>query len=178
MDRSGNDRLAGTALARDQHRCLGISNTIDYVEDPPHSVVVSDNVLHSKTDVELGLEVLVLFNHLLLIQGTLNRHFQLIVNEWFREEIKRSRTNGINCRVNSSISGDHNDRRIRVPLPALFQQLEAVAIGQTHVDKRRAVIPAGNRSPCLLAILGGIEFVSLTSQPVCHGSENLAIVIY
>ena len=63
MDRPGDQRLAGAAFAGDQHRGLGVGHAVDHVEHLEHAVIVADDVLQAEAQVELRLEVLVLFEH-------------------------------------------------------------------------------------------------------------------
>ena len=91
MDGPGHQRLARAALAGDQHGGPGVGHGVDHVEDLQHAVVVADDVLHAEAEVELGLEGLVLFDHLLLVERPLDGHQQFFVDQRLGEEIEGAR---------------------------------------------------------------------------------------
>ena len=89
MNSPGNERLAGAAFAGDQHRGLGVGHGVDHVENAAHAVVVADDIFHAEAQVELGIEILVFFDHGLLVEGPFDGHFQLVVDQRLGEEIER-----------------------------------------------------------------------------------------
>ncbi len=105
-------------------------------------MVVADDVLQAVAQIELGLEVLVLFQHLALVQGPLDRHFQLFVDQRLGEEIEGSRADRLDRRVHRAVAGDHDHRRGRLLLPAVGQHVEAVAV------RLGGCRPGPRRSPC------------------------------
>ncbi len=74
---------------------------------------MADDVFHAKTEIELGLEVLVLFEHLLLVQGPFDGHFQLFVDQRLGEKIERAGANGLDGRFDGAVAGhqDHGHAR-------------------------------------------------------------------
>ncbi len=89
MDRPGDHRLARAALAGDEHGGAGVGHAVDHVEDLQHAVVVADDVLHAEAKIELGLERLVFLDHLALVQGPLDGHLELFVDQRLGEEVER-----------------------------------------------------------------------------------------
>ena len=48
VDRAGDERLAGAALASDQHRGFGVGDAVDHVEHFEHPMIVADDVVHAE----------------------------------------------------------------------------------------------------------------------------------
>ena len=93
-----------------------------------------------KAHVELCLEIDVLFDDFLLIQGPIYGEFQLLVDQWLGEKIERSGADGFDCRFDRTVSGDHDNCRFRMVLPAMFQDLESVALAQANVGQHNFVV--------------------------------------
>ena len=94
MDRPGQERLARAAFAGDQHGRPRVGDPIDHVEHALHAVVVADDVLQAEPQVELGLELLVLFDDFPLREGPVDRHLQLFVDQRLGQAGRRPRPAG------------------------------------------------------------------------------------
>ena len=57
------------------------------------------------------------------------------------------------------------------------QQFEPVTIGEADVNKGNIVFSAGNCRASLLTVLGRIQIVPQTAEPVGHRCENLPIIV-
>ena len=76
-----------------------------------HAVIVADDVFHAEPQIELGLEVLVFFEHFALIQCPLDGHFQFFVDQRLGEEIERAGANRFDRRFDRAVAGDQDHRR-------------------------------------------------------------------
>ena len=114
MNRPGDQRLAGAAFAGDQHGGLGVGHAFDHVEHAPHPVIVADDVLDAEPQIELRLQILVLFQHFALIQRPANGDFQLFVDQRLGEQIERPGPNGLDRGFHRAVAGEQNHRRGRI----------------------------------------------------------------
>ena len=168
MDRPGDHRLAGAALAGDQHGGAGVGHAVDHVVDLQHAVVVADDVLHAEAEIELGLERLVLFDHLALVQGPLDGHLQLFVDQRLGEEVEGPQADRLDGRLDRAVAGDHDHGRVRLLLAAMGQQVEAVAVAQADVDQHQVVGLAIDGGDAFGQAGGRIGLVALLAEPVGH----------
>ncbi len=90
MNGAGDQRFARAAFAADQHGGPRVGHAVDHVEHSQHAVVMADDVLHAETQVELGLQCLVFFQHLVLVQRPLNGHQQFFVDQRLGEKVERA----------------------------------------------------------------------------------------
>ena len=56
VDGPGDHRLAGAALAGDEHGGAGVGDAVDHVVDLQHAAVVADDVFHAEAEIELRLQ--------------------------------------------------------------------------------------------------------------------------
>lgn len=177
MDRPGDERLAGPALAGDQHGGLGVGDALDDVVDPQHAVVAADDVLQSEPQVELGLQRFVLFDHLPLVERPLDGQFQLGVDQRLGEKIERPGADRLDGRIDRAVAGDEDHRRARRSLPAMGEHLEAVAVAEPDVAQRHVVgFPFEGRDRLGLAHRR-VELIALVAKPVGHRVQHLTIVV-
>ena len=141
MNGPGQQRLARAAFAGDQHGRLRVGDAIDHVEHALHAVIVADDVLQAEPQVELRFELLVLFDHFALRQRPVDRHAQLFVDQRLGEQVERAGPQRFDARFDRRIAGDQDDRRLRIVLAAMRQNLEAVAVGQADVGQHQVERP-------------------------------------
>ena len=177
VDRSGDERLAGAALAGDQDGGLGVGHALDHVEDPQHAVVVADDVLQAESHVELGLEIAVLFEDLALVEGPLDGHLQLFVDQGLGEEIEGPGADGLDGGLDGAVAGDHDDGGGRVMLPAMGEDVEPVTVAEADVGQDHVVRLAAQGGEGLGAAGGGLHLVALLAEPFGHRGQHVPIVI-
>ena len=141
-------------------------------------MVVADDVLHAETEIELGLQRLVFFKDLALVQGPLNGHVQLFVDQRLSEEIERPLADRLDGRLDGAVAREHDDRRLRPLLADVGQQIEAVVVGQTDIDQGQVVGLAIDRGDSFGQAGGRIGLVALLAEPVRHRAQHVAIVVY
>ena len=178
VNRPGDHRLAGAALARDQHRGPGVGNAVDHVEDALHAVIVTDDVFQAEARVELGLEPFVLLDDLALRQGPVDRHLQLLVHQRLGEQVECAGSQGLNADLHRAVARDQNHRQTRMVATAVLQNLEPVPVTQTNVGQDQ-VVPALIDQGLRLAASGGhVDMVALITEPAGHGIQDMAVIVH
>ena len=140
VNRPRDHRLAGAAFAGDQHAGAGVGDAIDHFENAAHAIVLADDALQAEADVELRLEILVLFDDAAMIQGPIDRHFQLVVDDRLGDQVEGAGANGLDGGFDGAVAGHQDDGRVRALLAAMGQDVEAVAIAQAQVDQGQVVM--------------------------------------
>ena len=177
MDRPGDERLAGAALAGNQHGGLGVGHALDHVVDPQHAVVVADDVLQAETHVELGLEVAVLFQDLALVESPLDGQLQLFVDQRLGEEIEGPRADRLDRRLDRPVAGNQDHGRGGMVPAAMGEDVEAVAVAQADVGQDHVVGLAGEGREGFGPAGGGIDLIALLAEPFGHRGQDVPVVI-
>ena len=177
VDGPGNQRLAGAAFAGDQHGGLGVGHGVDHVEDFQHAMIVADDVLHAEAQVELGLERLVLLDHLLLVERPLDGHQQLFVDQRLGQEVEGPEADGLDRGLDCAIAGDHDHGRGGTILAAMGQQIETVVVAQPNIGQHQIVGLAIDGRPAFGEGGRGVDGIALIAEPVGHRSQHVAVVV-
>ena len=113
MNGPRDQRFAGAAFAGDQHRGLGVGDAVDHVEDLEHAMIVADHVLHAEAQIELGLELLVFFDHLALLRARSDGHSS---SSSISGLVRKSNApaNRLDRRLDRAVAGDQDDGRPRL----------------------------------------------------------------
>jgi len=140
-------------------------------------VVLANDVLQPVPHVELGLEGLVLLDHAALVEGPLDGHGQLFVDERLGEEVEGPGADRLDGGIDRAVAGDHDHSRGRLVLAAEGQHVEPVPIAQPDVHQDDVVGLAPDRGEGLGAAGGRVQLVPLLPQPIGHRLEQVPVVV-
>ena len=177
MNGSRRHRLPCAGLTQHENRRPGVGDALDQVEHLEHAVVVTDDVAHAETLVELLLERLVLGDDLLLAECPTDREVQFVVDDRLGEIVEGPEANGFDGAVDRAEPGQQNDLRVGDRLRGPFEQLEAVSVGKVHVTDdgiERILLHPGDRF-----VAGGGRLCAMAETPQIVGNsfEQRTIVI-
>ena len=116
--------------------------------------------------------------HLALVQGPLDGHLQLFVDQRLGEEIERPLADRLDGRLDGAVAGEHDDRGLRPLLADVGQQVETVVVAQADIDQGQVVGLAIDRGDSFGQAGGRIGLVALLAEPVGHRAQHVAIVVY
>ncbi len=130
---------------------------------------MADNAVQAEAHIELRLQILVLFDDAAMIQGPIDRHFQLVVDDRLGDQIECAGADRLDGGFYGAVAGHQDDGRVRALLAAMGQDLEAVAVAQAHIDKRQFVMLLAQRGNRLGDAGHGVDGKAQLAQPGRHG---------
>ena len=85
------------------------------------------------------MSVLVFLEHFALAQGPLDGQQQFFVDQRLGEEVERAGANRLDGRFDRAVAGEQDHARVGMVLPAMGQNVEAVAVAQANVGQHEVV---------------------------------------
>ena len=148
MNGSGDEFLADTALAGDEHGGVGRRRPADRRHHLLEPAAVAD---HLMADLDGALERPVLVPEAGLLEGVLNRHAQPVgALERLLEKVERALPDRLDRRARRPVRGDHHDRQRVVHGMQTRQDVEAVHARHLHVEQHQVGrFPFDQREPFL-----------------------------
>lgn len=177
VDGAGDQRLARAAFSRNQYGSLRVGDAVDHIEHAAHARIMSDDVLHAEAKVELGLERLVFFENLSLIEGALDGKQQFIIEQRFGEQIEGAAPHRFNRGLYRSIACNQDDGSLRSLAAAMRQNVKAVLFAETDIYQSQIERLLVDGLDCGGDACGRIDLEALLAQPVGHRVEDVAVVV-
>ena len=174
---AGNQRLARAAFAGDQHGGPRVRHTVDHVEQTLHAVIAAHDVLDPETQIQLGLELPILFQHLALRQRPIDGHLQLLIDQRLGQQVKGSGAQGLDSRLDGAITGQQDHRHPGVSLPAVGQDVKTIPVLQPNVHQHQVIGAAIHAANGLLAPGRQIHVIAQPLEPIAHGLQDVTIVV-
>jgi len=138
VDGLGDQFLAGSALALNEHRGAAGSHLCDQVEDAQHDFALAHDVGEVVALLEGALELQVLFFGLVSSDGGADVGQQLLVVPGLLDEVFRAGPDGIHHIVNGAVGSDHDDRQLGLALLDQGQQFQAALAGKARSSSTRS----------------------------------------
>ena len=136
VQRLGDELLAGPALARDEHRRLGVGHARDELAHLQHRGAGPEDLLEALGAVDLLAEALDLLAERPVPERPLDRERELVHIERFRDEVVRAGPDRGDRRLHVRVGRDHDDRHVLAAADELLAELDAVHAGHVHVGDR------------------------------------------
>jgi hypothetical protein len=171
VERVGEQLLAGTALADDEHVGVGIRHRRDRLEHALNARRAPEDLRVGRLIHEPALEVRVLAEQLPPLERVLEEHEELVRLEWLLEDVKRAGALGRFHRLaHGAVGGDDEHLEGWIAPLELTRELQAVAVGQHQVHDGRVRIALDERPQRLAHASGRAHAVALAlerhAQPV------------
>src|ERR1700761_1129121 len=133
----GDELLAGTTLALNQHRRAAGSDLRDQVEKLEHDVALADDVLEGVALLEGAFELHDLALILLLADGQADVGEQLLVVPGLLDEVGRARADRIHNVAYSSVGRDHDVWQFGSEALDTRQKVEAALAGKSEIEQQK-----------------------------------------
>ena len=143
MDRLGDELLAGSALARDEHARPCRGDLLDDVEHLLHRGARPDDVVEAQAILEAGAELGRLVPQAAAVERSPQDEYQLVDLQRLGQVVLRPLLHRPYGRLDLRERGHEHDDELRVGLPRAPQQLDAVHAGHAQVRDE----DVGGRSP-------------------------------
>ena len=114
--------------------------------------------------LEGALELQVLFFGAVARNGGADVGQQLFVVPRLLDEVFRAGADGLDHVVDGAVGGDHDDRRLRLALVDLRQQLKAALAGQRKIEQHQVEVLQFQNAQPLLAVGGHLYRVALERE--------------
>ena len=116
-------------------------------------------------------------DHRPLRERPLDRHQELVVDQRLGEIVERAGANRFDRAVRRAVARQQNHLRRRPVAAAMLEQIEAVAVAESHVAEHEVVRLAAQRLERVAVAGGRVEVVALAAEPVGHRFQHVAIVV-
>ena len=137
MNRLGDQFLARSAFAVNQHGRARRRHLADQVEHGQHLVALADDVGKVVALLQGALELDVFFAQAAAFDGLRHLHEQFVVGPRLGDVILRAALERGPRHVDRAVGGDQDDGKIRIAPADFAQQVEAVAVGKADVEQEK-----------------------------------------
>ncbi len=137
VNRLGDEFLARSAFAVDQHGRARWRHLADQVEHGEHLVAFADDVGKVVALLQRALELDVFFAQAAAFDGLRDLHEQFIVGPRFGDVVLRAALERGPRHVDRAVGRDQDDGKMRVAPVDFAQQIEAIAVGQADVEQEK-----------------------------------------
>ncbi len=177
VQRPGEQLLAGSALAFDEHRRIRVGGALQRREHLPQGRVFADDLRSAAADGQLLLHQQVLVGDAALLERTVHEEQQMIGIDGLGEKVHRAVLHRPHCVLDAAVGGHDDHRYVGVDVLGRAQHAEAVAVGQPQVrqhERRLRVLEEPDRG-WLVAGLDDLIALPLEGVPQ-HRSERVLVL--
>ena len=177
VDGLGDELLAGSALALDEHGRAAGSDLRDEVEQLEHDVALADDVLERVALLEGALELHDLGLGLLLADRGADVGEQLLVVPGLLDEVRGAGADGIHDIADSSVGRDHDDRQLGCEALDARQKVETALAGKREVEQQEIVAVARQQIHAGGAVSGEIDREALEREQRLERVADAGLVV-
>ena len=136
--RARHQLLAGAALAVDQHGEVGRRGALGHVDHALERLALADELLEAAGRLPLAQHLDLLLEPP-AVQRARHHHLELGHLERLGEEVVRAAGDGVHGDLPRAVGGHHDDGRLGRQVAAARDGVEAVHVGQPHVEQDQVV---------------------------------------
>ncbi len=175
VDGAGDELLAGSALARDQHAGGAPGGAPDLLDQALHRAALADEIARAPGRAPqvagLGLGPR-------QAQSGVDRDEERVGVEGLLEEIERTDAHGAHGGVDVGVAAHHDDGRVVLARAQPLEELDAVAVGQHHVEEAEVVGALLQLFLGDLDAAGDVDRVPLERQGLLQRREDRRLVVH
>ena len=135
MNRLGNQFLARSTLAVNQHRGAGRRHLSHQIEHREHFFALPDDVRKVVALLQGALELDILFTQAPALDGLCHLDEQFVVGPRLGDVIQRAAFERRPGHIDGAVGRDQHDGKIRIAAANFAQQVESVAVGEADVEE-------------------------------------------
>ncbi len=164
MQGPGDQFLAGSAFAVNQHRGGGGGHPFDHLAHGAHAGAFGHDAIQLLPVFKARLKTFVLGDGIVIFEGALNGQHQLVELERLGDVIKRTLFHGFDRRGDGAVGGEHDHAHVGPGFGGFTEQFHAV--DRSHIDVRNHQIELFGLKElqCFFAVAGGHGFVTLPDE--------------
>ena len=139
MNRFCDQFFSCAGLALDQNSAGQAGDCFNQFKNPLHRAAGPNDVVESVLFVQLLTQVLILESQVAFFKSFPDHNRQFDQLEWLREVIVSAFLDRADCRLDRSVTGDHNADDFGVSDERLFQKLDAGLSGEVVIGDQNIV---------------------------------------
>jgi hypothetical protein len=147
VQRAGDQLLARTAFAANEHGDVRIGHALDEILHFGHALAVAEEHRVARLVAKLFAQRGDFLGELPLLQRVADHHFELGVLERLADEVGCAQLHRLDDRIRAALARDHDHRDVPVDLPEGGQRGQPVHPSRHHDIQQDGCRPLGMESP-------------------------------
>ena len=176
VERAGHQFLAGAALALDEHGGLRARHLANEQAQILHHRAVAQQFVAALVILRMAQE-LVHLHQLAVFLGLLERDGQMLRGKRLGQEGERAVAHALDRHVHRAVARNHHHQRLGRAGIHLLEQVDAVAIGQAHIDDHQIEVIVGQQRLRFGQSARAAHFVAAVAQLGFEGFANDQVVL-
>ena len=171
---AGDELLAGPVFAGDQDTALGSGGKLQVAAQSAHRLGIADQV-------PFRFEPVGEFLHFPLeavaLERVLHRDHHPVQRQGLLQEVVGADPHRLDRRVDVAVAGDHDDRCREVSITEFREHVQAVAVGQPHVEQDEIELVARHQGAPADPVRGGGDRVTLVLEDPPQRLPDAGLVV-